>query len=158
VRRHPVEDHADPGLVEPVDEVAQVVGVAEARGRREVRRHLVAPRAAERVLHHRQQLDVGEPHVLDVGDELVGEIAEGAPAPPGSEVHLVDRHRLVGDVALGAGGDPGVVLPVVRRLEHDTAGRRGLLGAGGHRVGLLPPLAVGAEDDVLVARACAHAG
>ena len=36
----------------------EAVGVAEARVRREVRRDVVAPRAAERVLHHRHQLDV----------------------------------------------------------------------------------------------------
>ncbi len=51
------------GLVEPVDEQPEAVGVAEPRVRREVRRHVVAPRAAERVLHHRHQLDVGEPQV-----------------------------------------------------------------------------------------------
>jgi hypothetical protein len=30
VRRDPVDDHADAGLVQPVDEVAEVVGLAEA--------------------------------------------------------------------------------------------------------------------------------
>ena len=45
-------------------EEPQPVGVAEARRRREVRRDLVAPRAAERVLHHRQELDVGEAGLL----------------------------------------------------------------------------------------------
>ena len=40
---HPVEDHADPRLVEPVDERAEVVRRTEARGRREEARHLVAP-------------------------------------------------------------------------------------------------------------------
>ncbi len=43
VRRHPVDDHADACLVEPVDQVAEVVGVAEPGRRREVGRHLVAP-------------------------------------------------------------------------------------------------------------------
>ena len=51
VRRHPVDDHADAALVQVVDEAPEVVGVAVARRRREVARHLVAPRAAERVLH-----------------------------------------------------------------------------------------------------------
>ena len=75
VRRHPVEDHADAALVQAVDEVAEVVGRAEARGRRVVAGHLVAPRAGERMLHHRQQLDVREAEVGDVVGELVGELA-----------------------------------------------------------------------------------
>ena len=64
VRRDPVEDHAEPVLVQPVDELAEVVGRAVARRRGEVAGDLVAPRAAERVRHHRQQLDVREAHVL----------------------------------------------------------------------------------------------
>ncbi len=59
---HPVEDHADAGLVAGVDEELEVLGRAEAARRREEPRHLVAPRPGERVLHHRQQLDVGEAH------------------------------------------------------------------------------------------------
>ena len=78
----PVEDHADAALVQAVDEVAEVVGRAEARGRREVAGHLVAPGAGERMLHDRQQLDVREAEVGDVVGELVGELAvrEGAVA------------------------------------------------------------------------------
>ena len=74
VAGHPVEDHADPGLVQPVDEQPEAVGVAEARVRREVRRHVVAPRAAERVLHHRHQLDVGEAELGEVRRQLVGQL------------------------------------------------------------------------------------
>ena len=74
VRRHPVDDHADAGVVQGLHEPAEAVGVAEARGRRVVRRDLVAPRAAERVLHHGQQLDVGEAHLDDVRRELLGQL------------------------------------------------------------------------------------
>ena len=74
VRGHPVEDHADAGLVQAVDEVPEVVGRPEARRRRVVGADLVAPGAAERVLGHRQELDVGEAEVADVAGQLVGEI------------------------------------------------------------------------------------
>ena len=101
VRRDPVEDHADAALVQAVDELAEVVGRAEARRRGEVRGHLVAPRAAERVRHDRQQLDVREAQVGHVVGQLVGELEVGQRAvalqrvaPPGAEVDLVDRHRL----------------------------------------------------------------
>ena len=86
--------HADACLVQRVDQEAEVVRVAEARGRREVRGDLVAPGAAERVLHHRHQLDVGEAHLVDIGNELVGELAVRLALAPGAEVHLVDAHRL----------------------------------------------------------------
>ena len=65
VRGHPVEDHARcRGACSVVDELAEVVGGAVARARREVAGDLVAPRAAERVGHHGHQLDVGEAHVV----------------------------------------------------------------------------------------------
>ncbi len=98
VAGHPVEDDADAGLVQPVDEQPEAVGVAEARVGGEVRRHVVAPRAAEGVLHHRHQLDVGEAEVDDVVDEVVGHLLPGPHRPvvvllPRGEVHLVDAHR-----------------------------------------------------------------
>ena len=68
MRRHPVEDHADAVLVQVIDEVHEILRRAVASGRREVAGRLVAPRAVERMLHDRQQLDVREAqvgHVLD---------------------------------------------------------------------------------------------
>ncbi len=100
VGRHPVGDDADAGLVQGVDEVPEVVGLAPAGGGREVAGDLVAPRAGEGMAHHRQQLHVGEAHVHGVGGQLGGQLAVGALAegvgrvpPPRAEVHLVDRHR-----------------------------------------------------------------
>ena len=78
----------------------EVLGRTEAAGRREEAEHLVAPRARERMLHHRQQLDVREAQVLHVRHEPVGQLAVGQEpvallrhARPRAEVHLVDRHR-----------------------------------------------------------------
>ncbi len=82
VRGDPVDDHSDAGLMEPVDQVAQVVGGAEARGGREVRRDLVAPGGTVRVLGHRQELHVREPRVDDVVGELVRERAVVQPSAP----------------------------------------------------------------------------
>ena len=73
VRRHPVDDHADATLVHQIDEATEAGRIAEARRRRVVARHLVAPRATERVLGDRHQLDVGEAERTDVGAEFVGE-------------------------------------------------------------------------------------
>ncbi len=62
VAGHPVEDHADARLVQPVDQVAQLVRATQARHRGEVVGDLVAPRRLERVLGHRHELDVREAH------------------------------------------------------------------------------------------------
>ena len=69
-------------------------------GRREEAEHLVAPRSGERMLHHRQQLDVREAQLLHVRHEAIGELAVGEEAValfrharPRAEVHFVDRHR-----------------------------------------------------------------
>ena len=98
VGRHPVEDDPDAALVEGVHEVHQVLGRALAAGGGEVPEALVAPRAVEGVLHHRQELHVGEAHLLDVVGERGGQLPVGQEAPglpgvaaPGAEVHLVGR-------------------------------------------------------------------
>ena len=82
-----------PAPVETVDEVAEVVGRSHRRERRVVPRHLIAPRARERVVHHRQQLDVREAEVLHVRRELVGELPPPETAAPRRRVYLVDRER-----------------------------------------------------------------
>ena len=166
VRRHPVEDHADARLVQLVDEPHEVLGVAVAPGRREVAGRLVAPRAVERVLHDRQQLDVGEAETGDVLDELRREVAVAehlarivGRAPPRAEVHLVHRHRRVERVARRPRRHPLVVAPLVVELPDDGRGQRRLLGAERQRIGLLDAVAAVVRDDrVLVARAVARAG
>ena len=115
VRGHPVDEDAVAVLVQVVDEPPEVVGGAEARGRGVVRRDLVAPRPAERVLGDGQQLDVGEAGLVEVVDELAGHLAVVQPGPPRAEVHLVDAHRLGVRLPLGAAVDPLVVAPLVGR-------------------------------------------
>ena len=133
-------------------------GRAEPRGRRVVRGDLVPPRAAERVLGHRQELDVGEPEVGHVGGQLDRELPVGQAGPPRAEVHLVDRHRAGQRRPDGALGQPVAVVPLVRGLVHDRGGGGRRLGVGRHRVGLVPPHPVGPADGVLVGGAGGDAG
>ena len=154
-------------LVHAVDELAQLVRRAVGRSGREVAGDLVAPGAAERVRHHRQQLDVREAHVLHVCRELVGELEIGERAvvlervqPPRAEVDLVDRNRIAQRVVLMPARQPGGVLvaPAVMRLEHDRRRLRRHLGLLGVRVGPQRQLTVGGQQLVLVAGARLHAG
>ena len=111
--------------------IAQVVGAAVARGRREVTADLVAPRAGERMLHHGQQLDVGESHASHVVAEhrrhlAIGEraIALFEHAPPGAEMNLVDRDGAFDPFAPRPLRKPVCVVEFVARLVNDR-GRRG---------------------------------
>ena len=70
VRRNPVENDADAVLVQVVDQVHEVLRRAEARGGREVAGGLVSPGTVEGMLHHGQELDVGEAHLVDVFGKL----------------------------------------------------------------------------------------
>jgi hypothetical protein len=164
VRGHPVEDHAQAALVQAVDEGAEIVGLAEARRRGEVPGDLVAPRAAERVLHHRQQLDVREAHVGRVVRELVGQlpVAERAVVvhvpPPRGEMHLVDRDRSGEGVGLRARAHPRVVAPLVLRAVDDRGVLRRDLGRERQRIGLELQLARLRADLVLVVVAVGEAG
>ncbi len=142
VRRHPVQDHADAGLVQAVDQQAKAVRVAVAGGRREIAGALVAPGGVERVLHHRQQLDVREAQINHVRHQLVGDFgvtekpAVRRPAP-GTEMQLVDADRLAVPVAGGAAFEPGPIAPGVLAGRHHATGRgRAQLGGAGAGVGL----------------------
>ena len=151
--------------MQAIDEVAEVVGRAEARRRRVVGGHLVAPGSGERVCHHRQQLDVREAEIDGVGGELVGELVVGERAvavqriqPPGAEVHLVDRHRSAQVVGARPGRHPIGVAPHVPGAVDDRVGAGRHLGREGERIGLQPQLAGRGADLVLVVRAVGHVG
>ena len=162
MRRHPVEDDADAGGVQRVDEAREAFRRAVARGRREHAERLIAPRSAERMLGDRHQLHMGEAHVGEIRDQPVDRdvpqrgcagVVRGA--HPGGEVHLVDRERRIGGVARGAGAHPLVVAPAERlRARHHGRGRGRQLGLLRQRIGLLRhAIAAGADDIELVARA-----
>ena len=102
MRGHPVENDADAALVEVVDKPGEILGRAEAVGRGEEARHLVAPRPVEGVLGKRHHLDVGEPHLGRVVGKLRGRLPVGQGpvallglAPPRAQMNLVDRDRAV---------------------------------------------------------------
>ncbi len=145
VRRHPVEDHTDPGLMERVDEGRRSRPASRSGRSGRSSRCLVSPRAVERMLHDRHDLDVGEPVVAHVVDEEGSDLRVGERAAalfwhsaPGSEMHLVDRHRLC------RGGLSGPRLAIHSqsshswpRLEDDRGGLRGLLSGERERIGLV---------------------
>ncbi len=97
MRGRPIENHADAFLMAAIDEVHEIFRRAEAAGDREISDGLIAPGLVERMLHDGHQLDVRVAHLLDVGNQLIGEFAIGEPAisvvassPPRAEMHFVN--------------------------------------------------------------------
>ena len=130
---HPVHDDADAGFMELIHKGHEVLGGAVAAGGGEIARDLIAPASIEGVLHDGQQLHVGVAHLLDVRDELVGQLgivvgdllALGLPA---ARVHLVDIHRPVDDIGLLLGLLPCFVVPrkAAQVVDFAAVGRAGL--------------------------------
>ena len=99
VRRHPVQQHADPRAVQDIHKGAEIVRGAVARGRCVVAAYLIPPRPVEGVLHDRHQLDVRIPHLLEVGGKLIRQLALAEVGPvwaahPRSEMYLIDIYRV----------------------------------------------------------------
>ncbi|CAB4958041.1 unannotated protein [freshwater metagenome] len=163
VRGDPVQEDADAALVHAIDERPEVVRRAVARRRGEVRGHLVAPGARERVAHHGQQLDVREAHLGRVVRELVREVRVAQElvalaAAPRGQVHLVDRHGAGEVVRRVAPGGPLVVAPLVGRLVDDGVRLRRDLRPERERVRVELERPVLGADLVLVGLAVADAG
>ncbi len=154
VRRDPVEDDADPGAVEAVDECHQLLRVAVAARRREIARRLVSPRPVEGVLHQGQELDVREAAPLHVLNEGVchGRVAEVPPLlpPPAARVHLVDRHGRVERHVPPPRRHPLLVAPGVGEVPEDRSRARRQFGAVRDRIGLLEHITLPRGDGELV--------
>ena len=125
---YPVEEDADTGLMESIHQVHKVLWRAEAAGRCKVAGDLIPPRREVGVLHHGQELHMGEAHLLDIADHLVGHfsIAEAAGASmnflPGTDVYLVYRVRLVEPRDILAVVHPVLILPLVLQVPDDRGG------------------------------------
>src|SRR5690606_11363662 len=75
MRWYPVKDNANTRLMAFIDEVLKVIRVAKTRCRRKQSQRLISPGTIERMLHHRQQLDMGITHVEHIRDKLPCQLA-----------------------------------------------------------------------------------
>ncbi len=155
VRRNPVEDHADAVLVQVVDQVHEILRRAVARSGREIAGGLVSPGAVERMLHHGQELDVGEAQLADVVGQAGRGFAVGqravvlfGDAHPRAEMDFVDCLRCAQGVAGGALLHPVVVVPLVVEIPDDRGGARRFLVQQAERVGFVDAVSVAVRFDV----------
>jgi hypothetical protein len=77
MRRHPIEDDAEPRPVRRVYEAPEAVRRPVPRRGREQADGLIAPGGVERVLVDRQQLYVGEAEIGDVRDQFRRQVVIG---------------------------------------------------------------------------------
>ena len=73
--RHPIQDHTDPGPVQPVHQIHKIMGRAVAAGGGKIPHTLIAPAVIQRIFRHRQQFYIVIPHVPDVFGQLIRHIA-----------------------------------------------------------------------------------
>ena len=118
VSRNPVHDDAEAGLMRLVDQIHEILRRAVAAGRGEIADDLITPRAVERILGQRHELDVRVAHFLDVGHKLVRHLAVGIKVAvlvhlPRAEMAFVDVDRTgIRQVVLSP-LEPAVVAPFV---------------------------------------------
>ena len=74
--RDPIDDNTQFGFVAGIHQGPELVDCTVPDRRRKKTDRLVSPGAVERVLGNRQQLDMGEPHLLDVLCELDGRLTD----------------------------------------------------------------------------------
>mmetsp|Transcript_28476 Transcript_28476/g.53356 ORF Transcript_28476/g.53356 Transcript_28476/m.53356 type:complete len:602 (+) Transcript_28476:712-2517(+) len=124
---HPVEDQADISRMAGLNKGAELGQRAVANGRRIKANGLIAPGPVKGKFRHRHQLDMREPHVLGIADQLFGmfQVRQRAVAvlwhaPPRPQMDLINRDRLVDPVQRLALGHPTFVGPFMAiQLAHD---------------------------------------
>src|SRR4051812_24506456 len=73
VRRHPIHDHPDSGLMTFVDEMTEIVGRTEPARRRVIICYLITPRAFERMLGNWHEFNMGVTQLQHVWQQRIGE-------------------------------------------------------------------------------------
>ncbi len=72
--RNPVQDHANPLSVHIIHKIHKIIRRAVPAGGCIISRHLIAPGGIQRMLHHREKLDMGIAHLLHILRQLHGNL------------------------------------------------------------------------------------
>ena len=172
---NPVQNHPDALAVHVVHEIHEIIRRAVPAGGGVISAHLVAPGGVQGMLHHRQKLHVGVPHLLDVLRQFRGDLPvivkfradDGVPllvrlnllSHKGTQMQLVDGHGLGLRVRLGPLVHPGLVVPFILFNVPDHGGRVGAqLRVVGVGVRLQNGISVHLLDLVFVERSLLQAG
>jgi hypothetical protein len=118
------------------------------------------------MLHHREELHVGEAHAGDVFGQLradlpVGEVSISflGNSPPGAEVEFIDGDGRGGSIAIRPTSHPLLVPPLIIQIPDDRACPGRYFVKHGKGICFLGTVAmVFRGDGVLVARSLSHVG
>src|SRR5204863_6092915 len=166
MRRHPIHDYADAGLMTFVDEVAKFVGRAEPAGGRVIICDLITPGTFKGMLRDWQQLDMRVAHLQHIWEQRFCEleitemtISLLSFAPPRAQVHFVNTDGTSRPVARPARFHPCAIIPgVTFQIVHQRCGRFSVLIEERKRIALEKQCAGLSTDLELVVRALFDAG
>src|SRR6516165_7489591 len=97
----------------------------EPSARRKQAQRLIAPGTCERMLGNGKKLNMGEPHIGQIGDEALGRCIPGGRSgtimcpEPGVEMQLVDRNRGIRRLSPGAFLEPWTIVPARPKGRQD---------------------------------------
>ena len=133
--RNPVQNHADPRLVQLIDEIHEIFRGAVPCRRRVIAYHLIPPGTVQGMLHHRHQLHMGIAHLLDVRNQLLRDLPVVGirhslrRSRHGAQVHLIHAHRRVPCLEAAAPFQELTVLPgEALQIRHHRSRLRPKLG------------------------------
>ena len=142
MRRHPIDQHADPGPMCPIDKAGKALRPAKPRAGGEQADRLIAPAGVIGIFGYGQEFDVGKAHLDNIGDQPFGHrVPCQKPAIvialPRSGMHLIDADRHAARVDAGPMRAVVVIAPVeLDRMRRDRRGGRAHFAGKAERVGL----------------------
>ncbi len=166
VRWHPVQNHGDAALMQVVHQIHEILRRAIARGRCEIPGGLISPGTVERMLHHRQQFDVGKVHALSVVGEarryltiVQRAIAFLRNPHPGTQMDFVDGNRCMQGISPFAILHPVMIGPLIFEIPYHGSGARRFFMQDPERVCLVDYESVVPRNDVkLINGSFGHSG
>src|SRR6187551_2662248 len=152
MRGHPVQDDSYVVSMERIDEIHEILWGSKIAGRSEVSGGLVPPGAKKRVIHDRQELYMGKPHLLEISRQGLSKFAVAQRtvsllrnSSPRSDMHLIDGHWSIQRIPLMPVFHPGVILPRVLKVPDNRRCLRRNFVKEGEGIGLI---------DLIVAASC----
>src|ERR1700689_3838816 len=79
MRRHPIQNHAQPLRMAAIHEIFEIIWLAVTASGREIPNGLVAPRSIKWVLRNRHKFEMGEAQSLCVGHQSFSQFAVRQP-------------------------------------------------------------------------------
>ena len=168
MRRYPVQNHADSGLVQFIDQVHKILRCSVTGSRCIVAGHLISPGTVKRMLCNTHQFYMGILHLLQIFYDPVRKLPVIVESFGGTVVRMlhkrtdmafIDCHRLFIHVLFVPGFHPLGISPVKAcNIGDDRCRTRPVLRIIGKRICFVELSAIPCIDQELIHRSLFHAG